>query len=116
MNIVDINIKDFVWKSIIILAVLRATKKRVTNGGAHLRGLAPEQRSTEETSQRRRVVGETLFDLTGLRIEPMISCADSDDVNFYVNRPVQVIDFQYQVYVSNFRTRHLLTSQVFKVL
>ena len=28
------------------------TAKRVTSGGIHLRGLAPEQQSSEETSQR----------------------------------------------------------------
>ena len=30
----------------------RITPKRVTNGGAHLRGLAPGLYSSEETSQR----------------------------------------------------------------
>ena len=35
------------------------TPKRVTSGGANLRGLAPRQRSSEETSQRWRSVGDT---------------------------------------------------------
>ena len=38
----------------------RITPKRVTSGGAHLRGLAPGQHSSEETSQRWRVVGDTV--------------------------------------------------------
>ena len=36
------------------------TPKRVTSGGAHLRGLAPGLRSSEETSQRWRAVGDTV--------------------------------------------------------
>ena len=38
----------------------RNTPKRVTSCGAHLRGLAPGQYSSEETSQRWRVVGDTV--------------------------------------------------------
>ena len=34
--------------------------KRVTSGGAHLRGLASGQHSSEETSQRWRAVGDTV--------------------------------------------------------
>ena len=44
--------------------------KRVTSGGAHLRGLAHGQRSSEETSQRWRVVGDTVTDLTDLGVVP----------------------------------------------
>ena len=54
------------------------TPKRVTIGGIHLRGLAPGQHSSEETSQRWRVVGDTLFDLTGPGIEPSTSLTESD--------------------------------------
>ena len=36
------------------------TPKRVTIGGAHLRGLAPGQHSSERTSQRWRAVGNTV--------------------------------------------------------
>ena len=38
----------------------RITPKRVTSCGAHLRGLVPGQHSSEESSQRWRVVGETV--------------------------------------------------------
>ena len=44
------------------------TSKRVTSGGVHLRGLAPEQHSSEETSQRWRDVGDTVSDLTDLEL------------------------------------------------
>ena len=36
------------------------------SGEAYLRGLAPRQHSFEETSQRRRDVGDTVSNLTGL--------------------------------------------------
>ena len=59
----------------IILAVLR----RVTSCGAHLRGLAPGQHSSEEMSQRWRAVGDTVSDLTGRESNPRppapIACA-----------------------------------------
>ena len=38
----------------------RITPKRVTSCGAHLRGLAPGQQSSEESSQRWQVVGDTV--------------------------------------------------------
>ena len=38
----------------------RITPKRVTSCGGHFRGLAPGQHSSEETSQRWRVVGDTV--------------------------------------------------------
>ena len=38
----------------------RNTPKRVTSCGAHLRGLAPGLHSSEETSQRWRVVGDLM--------------------------------------------------------
>ena len=38
----------------------RIMPKRVTSCGAHLRGLAPGQNSSEETSQRWRVVGDSV--------------------------------------------------------
>ena len=44
--------------------------------GAHLRGLAPGQHSSEESSQRWRVVGDTV-DLTGPGTEPQTSRTDS---------------------------------------
>ena len=45
------------------------TPKRVKSGGDHLR-LASGQHSSEETSQRWRVVGDTVYDLTGPGLEP----------------------------------------------
>ena len=36
------------------------TPKRVTSGGAHLRGAALELQSSEQTSQRWRAVGDTV--------------------------------------------------------
>ena len=47
----------------------------------HLRCLAPEQHSSEETSPRWRAVGDTVFDLTGLGIEPKTSPTDSVALN-----------------------------------
>ena len=38
----------------------RITPKRVANCGPHLRGVAPGLRNSEETSQRWRVVGDTV--------------------------------------------------------
>ena len=40
-------------------------------------GLAPGRHSSEETSQRWRVVGDTVFDLTGPGFEPQISSTDN---------------------------------------
>ena len=54
------------------------TAKRVTSGEVHLRGLAPGQHSSEETSQRWRAVGDTVSDLTDPGIEPQISHTDSN--------------------------------------
>ena len=45
-------------------------KKRVTRGEAHLRDLTPGQRSSEETSQRWRAVGDIVSGLTGPEIVP----------------------------------------------
>ena len=46
------------------------TPKRVTSGGAHLRGLAPGLRSPEETSQRWRSVGDTVSILLTRNLNP----------------------------------------------
>ena len=63
----------------------RITPKRVTSCGAHLRGLAPGQHSSEETLQRWRVVGNTLcrFDRPGYRTSdlPHRQCALSNWAN-----------------------------------
>ena len=52
--------------------------KRVTNGGNHLRGLAPGQHSSEETSQRWRAVGNSVSKWTTSRIKPMTYSADNN--------------------------------------
>ena len=57
------------------------TPKRVTSGGAHLRGLAPDQHSSEETSQRWRAVGDSKSDLTGPGIEPKTARIDGDELH-----------------------------------
>ena len=57
------------------------TLKRVTSGRAHLRGLTPEQHSSEERSQRWRAVGNTLFHLIGPGIEAKTSRTDRHVVN-----------------------------------
>ena len=49
----------------------------------HIRDLAPVRHSSEETSQRWRAVGDTVFDLTGSEIEPQTSRADSDVLTYY---------------------------------
>ena len=66
------------------------TLKRVTSCEAHLRGLAPKQHSSEETSKRRRAFADILSDLIGLGIETQTSCTDSDVVNSCTNPPVIV--------------------------
>ena len=57
------------------------TPKRVRSGGMLLRGLAPGQHRFEGISQWCRVVGDTVSDLTGLRIKPRISRIVSDALN-----------------------------------
>ena len=54
------------------------TPKHVTSGGVHLRGLAPGQHSSEETSQHLRAVSGTKSDLTGMGIKPQNSCTGRD--------------------------------------
>ena len=59
---------------------------RVTSGGTHLRGLAPGQHSSEETSQRRRAADDALSNLTDPEIKPQIIFrANSDVFNHYAN-------------------------------
>ena len=60
----------------------RITPKRVSSCGTHLRGLAPGQHNSEESSQRRRVIESQRWrrhcvDLTGPGIEPQTSRTDS---------------------------------------
>ena len=57
------------------------TPKRVTSGGTHLRGLAPGQHSSKKRTQRWRVVGDAVSDLTNPGIESQTSRTDSDELN-----------------------------------
>ena len=57
--------------------ILIVTAKRVTSGGAQLRGLAPGQHSSEETSQQWRPVGDIVPHLTSPGIESKTSRTDS---------------------------------------
>ena len=57
--------------------------KRLTNGGAYLCCLTPEQHSFEELSQLWRAIGGTMSDLAGPGVEPQTPCTDSNVVNFY---------------------------------
>ena len=52
------------------------TPKRVTSGGAHLRGIASEQHYSEDTWQRWRVVGDTESNSTCAGIKPQTSRTD----------------------------------------
>ena len=47
----------------------RYSFKRTMSGGIHLRGFAPRLHCSEKTSQRWRIVGDTVSDMTGPWIE-----------------------------------------------
>ena len=66
------------------------TPKRVTSGGAHLRGLAPGQYSFEETSERWRVIGDTASDLPGPGNRTPTSRTDS-----IIVLPTELSNLQY---------------------
>ena len=59
--------------------------KRVMDGWAHLRGLAPGQHSFLKTSRRWRAVDGTLSDLTGPGIEPHVFLPASSVLNNWAN-------------------------------
>ena len=63
---------------VIVLLNLLLYRNVVASGRARPRGLAPGQRSSKETSQRLRVVGYTVSDLTGLGIEFQTFRIDSE--------------------------------------
>ena len=63
------NKRLFIIKS---LSYSRNYTEAYTSGGAHLRGLAPEQRSSEETSQGRRAGDVTVSDLTEIQSTPHV--------------------------------------------
>ena len=71
------------WKKSTLYYSRGITPKRVTSGGIHLLGLSPGLHSSEETSQRWRVVRDTVSDLTALGIEPKTSGADSHVFKHY---------------------------------
>ena len=78
----------FIVKSSLHYKCASFTAKRVTSGGAHLRGLVPGRGCSAGTLQRRRAVGGTVYNLTVLVIEPKTSHADDSDVfNAYGNVP-----------------------------
>ena len=52
--------------------------KRVTSGGVRPRNLKSRQHSSEEASQRRRAVGDTVSDFTDPGFEPQIFYTDSN--------------------------------------
>ena len=58
--------------------------KRVTSGGVYLRGLAADLHSSEETSQRWRVIDDTMPNLNGPGNRIPNLCADSDVFNHYI--------------------------------
>ena len=66
------------------------TLKRVTSGGVHLRDLAPGLRSSEETSQWWRAVGETASDLTIPGMKPKTSRVDND-VFYHYAQQLQIL-------------------------
>ena len=57
--------------------------KRITSGEIRLRSLASGQHSPQETSQRWRLVGDTVSNLAGSRIEPQTSRVYSGVSNHY---------------------------------
>ena len=69
----------------IILAELRRSVKGVATGGAHFRGLAPEQHSSEETSQQWRAVGKIVSDLNRPGSRTQTSRFNSDVFNHPVS-------------------------------
>ena len=52
------------------------SQMRVASGGAYLRGLAPGQHNSTETSQRWRAIGDAVSNLTDPEIEPQTSRTD----------------------------------------
>ena len=67
--------------------------KPVKSGEDHFCGLSSGQHSSEKTSQRWRVIGDTVLDLTRPGIEPLTSRTDSDVFNYFDNQLVHVFLF-----------------------
>ena len=53
------------------------TLKCVTSGGVNLRGLTSRQHSNDETLQRWPAVGDIVYDLTGVGVDPHTSETES---------------------------------------
>ena len=90
------NTSDFKWDK--NLHYTRGiTPKRITSDGAHLRNLAAGQRSSEEVSQQRRVVGDTASDSTGPGIDPQIFtdsvCSTTELTNYNQSENTKVLFF-----------------------
>ena len=88
---------------------LDITPKRVTSGGIPLRGSAPAQHSSEETSQWWRLVGDTVSDLTDTGIEPKTFRAGNNVFNHYfkvniVNFKENISDLEWEI-SSNFHEK-----------
>ena len=70
---------------------------------AHLRGLAPEQHSSEKTSQQWEPLATTVSNLTGPGIKPRIS--RTDVLNHLANRCIfQIVIFTLAVLTSIVKT------------
>ena len=70
-----------------VFAVLHRSVERVA--GNYLRGLAPGQHSSEETSQRWRAVGDVVSNLTDPGIKPRFSRTNTDVL------PTELTDLTY---------------------
>ena len=73
-----------------LLAVLR--RSVVTSGETQLRGLAPGQHSSEEMSQRWRVVGNNMSGSTGSGNERRLFCGKSGGFSYYANHRYPDLD------------------------
>ena len=88
-----IDRSKFQKTKIFIILPLSHRSKRVTNGGVHLRGVAPGQHISKETSQRWRSIGCTVSNLTGPKIEPLTSRAKNKVFNSCANFLVKILQF-----------------------
>ena len=89
-------------KNLNLYYTCRMTPKRVTSGGAHLRGLAPGQHSSEETSRRWWAIDDTVSDLTSLGIEPQTSRSDSNILPSELTRRLLLKQFVSIIFESFF--------------
>ena len=90
----------------------RGITPSATSGEDHFRGLAPRQHSSEETSQRWRAVGDSLFALTGAEIEPQTFRTDSNALNNSANRLIFLTAFLIRCTLSNFFLSNLIAEVI----